>query len=477
MRASAEITSGNLPMHELSYQWFRVEGDSTNATLLEEQTGSALYFEQTELTHDGSYYVEISSSTLRCRSRTMRLRVMMSVLAKVQATIDKEGQMLTSDTPRAVIVDSSGNRMSSMLLPILLTEALTVYVAAVSLEYDLDTPLQCEEDLPSNMTHKESLIFWLDTMRIGAPTAPILVVCTKADLVSEVTRVRRVQAIKDCVESSAAFKCGARIIGYQVVSSATCEGIEAVRDVLEAERTLLERYGSTVSVGCFKFFSIIGELACQEHHITWSQAKSIAHSCGITSDAEIRSLLQDMTNIGLLLWHDTAYACKLVILDVEWIITQATELLCRRRIEERLLSENCAHTGRLIQLRDKGRLDAALIPEIWSGLRSDEERAAVLEYLVTFGLLAKLPSSPAQFSDINDKDKTVKIKDGMVELNNADFTVNWIGAWKDGAKKIVAVEDWCGGKVSLDDQTAFENPVSQFYVVPALLPKSQDPSV
>ena len=64
-----------------------------------------------------------------------------------------------------------------------------------------------------------------------------------------------------------------------------------------------------------------------------------------------------------------------------------------------------------------------------------------------------------------------------MEVNNVNFTVKWIGAWKDGAKQIVAVEDWCGGKVRLDDETAFENPVSTFYVVPALLPKSQGLSV
>ena len=101
----------------------------------------------------------------------------------------------------------------------------------------------------------------------------------------------------------------------------------------------------------------------------------------------------------------------------------------------------------------------------------------MLDYLVTFGLLAKLPSSSAEFSDTKDKDKIVKVKDGTVEVNNANFTVKWIGAWKEGAKQIVAVEDWYGGKVRLDDETAFENPVSKFYVVPALLPKSQGLSV
>ena len=109
----------------------------------------------------------------------MRLRVMQSVLAKVQDIVDKEGEALTTDTPRAVIIDSAGQRMYYMLLHILLTEALTIYIAAVSLEYDLDTPLMCEEDLPYEMTHEDNLRFWLNTIYGRAPTAPILIVCTK----------------------------------------------------------------------------------------------------------------------------------------------------------------------------------------------------------------------------------------------------------------------------------------------------------
>ena len=411
-RASVEITWGD----EVSYQWFQIDSNSTKATALEDQTSMALLFERTELTDDGSYYVEIfcnalrgrsRSNTLRCRSRTMRLRVMQSVLAKVQDIVHKKGEeTLADDTPTAVIIDSAGQRMYYMLLHILLTEALTIYIAAVSLEYDLDTALQCEEDLPYGMTHRDNLRFWLNTIYGRAPTAPILVVCTKTDLVRcDEIRKKRIQAVHDCVRSSAAFKCGAKIIldlndQHLAVSSKEDEGFEAVRSVLERERTSLKNYGSTVSVGRFEFFSIIRELFAKkgEHRITWSEAKSIAHTCGITSDAEIQRLLQDMTDIGLLLWHDTTYARNLVILDLEWMITQSTELLCRRRIQERLMGENCAHTGRLIKLRDEGRLDAAVIPQLFSALRNDEERAAVLDYLVTFGLLAKLPSSSAEFS-------------------------------------------------------------------------------
>ena len=59
---------------------------------------------------------------------------------------------------------------------------------------------------------------------------------------------------------------------------------------------------------------------------------------------------------------------------------------------------------------------------------------------------------------MQDKNKIVEVKDGKVKTRNAEFNVNWTGAFTDGLKKIVSVEDEYGGKVLLDDETVFGNP-------------------
>ena len=52
------------------------------------------------------------------------------------------------------------------------------------------------------------------------------------------------------------------------------------------------------------------------------------------------------------------------------------------------------------------------------------------------------------FANAKDQNKTIEVKNGTVGVSDANFTaVKWIGAFTDGAKKIVAVEDWYGGKV------------------------------
>ena len=100
----------------------------------------------------------------------------------------------------------------------------------VSLEHDLDAALACEEDLPYNMTHRQNLLYWLNSIYGRAPTAPIVIVCTKADLVDDNTRGERVDAVQACVKSSVAIS---NVVGYREVSSKTGDGIDEVWQLLD----------------------------------------------------------------------------------------------------------------------------------------------------------------------------------------------------------------------------------------------------
>ena len=280
-----------------------------------------------------------------------------------------------------------------MMHRIMLTEALTIYVVAISLEYDLDEHLTSkftDDDLPYDMTHRQNLLFWLNSIYCRAPKAPILVVCTKADLIDKDVRKRRLGVVQQCIESSVALN---NIVGYRMVSSKTGEGIDEVRSILKKKRTSLMRYGSEVPLGWFKFSSIIRELAMQEPCITLSEARSIALDCGVTTHEEFTALLQEMNDLGFVIWHNTERAQDLVVLHVNWMVQQMTKLLCKRSLG-RIPMDDCLCDWSLIkQLRDEGRLKAAAIPAVWPELQTDEERESLLAYMVRFGLCSKLPTS------------------------------------------------------------------------------------
>ena len=98
----------------------------------------------------------------------------------VQA-IHRAVQITGSDveTRKLSVYDFAGQRMYYVMHQILLTEALTIYVVAVSLQHELGEQLRDHEDEKGQksydnvfgMSHGENLDFWLNSIHAKAPKA------------------------------------------------------------------------------------------------------------------------------------------------------------------------------------------------------------------------------------------------------------------------------------------------------------------
>jgi hypothetical protein len=226
-----------------------------------------------------------------------------SVMDKVNKILLQHGESLTDDMPKAIVFDCGGQRIYCAVQRLLVTEPLTVYIIVVSLADDLDDQLRCPEDLRYNMTHRQNLVFWLDTIYCHAKKAKIVVVGSKVDGLSEETRKERMAKVVQCVEST--LSCAKDVIaGLTYVSSKTGEGINELRAQIELLRPQLDGYGREVPVGWFKFFSIAQELVKQGlQRISYTEAQQIARQCGIHVENDVRAMLQRFNDAGLLLWR------------------------------------------------------------------------------------------------------------------------------------------------------------------------------
>ena len=287
------------------------------------------------------------------------------IMATTQRILRERGDALLDDSPTVVVLDFAGQRMYYTLHQIVITEALTRYVVAVSLEHDLDAALHDPEDQVFGMTHGENLDFWLNSIHSGAPSAPILLVVTKLDLVPEVVseaqRDARVAAIKASLRGKPYER---QITSVLCVSSKTGEGMDAVRAVLD-DTSRLQHYGDEVPLKWFKWKSLISEVVARDgddgsnRRISHKQAVQMAGACGI-DESDVDEMLAKFHSVGFLLWHSGTH--DLIVIDPQWMLDRMTELLCQRSIAE-LWSASADKKDAWSELQSSGRLSLELLPE------------------------------------------------------------------------------------------------------------------
>jgi hypothetical protein len=257
--------SGGTPNEPLEYQWSR------DGVVVDGQVSSNLRIAHATSTTTGGYRVEVwcQSQPTKVASSVAKVRIVSSVMERVNSILANQGASLTDDRPRAILFDFAGQRMYYTLQRLLLTGPLTVYIVLVALtnetdldfaanednpnrngpkrvpSWSLDDPLTCDEDLRYGMTHRQNLIFWLNTIFGLAPNAKIIVVCTKVEVLSKAQREERMEEVKQCVEKTLS---GAKdmIVDFVPVSSKTGEGINMLRSQIELLRSQLDGYGKEV---------------------------------------------------------------------------------------------------------------------------------------------------------------------------------------------------------------------------------------
>eukprot|EP01043_Picozoa_sp_COSAG02_P071666 COSAG02_NODE_13194_length_1429_cov_1.121053_1_plen_331_part_00 len=128
-------------------------------------------------------------------------------------------------------------------------------------------------------------------------------------------------------------------------------------------------------------------------------------------------MLQEFHDVGLIMWHNKPQTRELVVLDIQWMIDQMTELLCRRSIEQKENVSFGQNKARWVDLRRKGRLSIDLLPELWPALEP-VERQSVLNYMINFGLCCLLHDASHQ--DVEQIDRSTFLVPSLLPRSPGD---------------------------------------------------------
>ena len=100
-------------------------------------------------------------------------------------------------------------------------------------------------------------------------------------------------------------------------------------------------------------------------------------------------MLREFSDLGQIIWHDTAEARDLVVLDVQWFMDRMTDVLCHRSIRRHRANAASQGMRKLWNSLAKGRLSARLLPVLWPELSAAEHRS-LLASMATFGFVSRL---------------------------------------------------------------------------------------
>eukprot|EP01046_Picozoa_sp_COSAG06_P045782 COSAG06_NODE_6383_length_2956_cov_29.742387_2_plen_832_part_01 len=281
--------------------------------------------------------------------------------------------------PVVTIFDMAGQRMYYHLHAIMVTKTRTHYVVSISLAEDPHAPLAGEDSF-SNVTCLENFHYWLDVIHAMAPNAPITLVATKADLVSQEECQTRLHIIQKSLAGTPYRK---QIIGGVIPVSSKSPGdagIEVVRRDLQENlvsqslsdedteaapsmksstidvdskdgtkwqhklsarpRPGLTEYGREVPLAWFRFHETIVELKKKgTKRLSLDEAREQAELVGIGKDDagkgpdyELLLMLRTFTDTGVVKHADEPGIRDVIIIDLQWLVDTLCQLLSYRSI-------------------------------------------------------------------------------------------------------------------------------------------------
>ena len=246
------------------------------------------------------------------------------------------------------------------------------------------------------MTVLENLHFWLNSIAAQAPGAPILLVGTHSDAVTDAKKQAFIARVEESFKDTAFERM--LCAGIHCISSVQGDGIDSLRDLIERTVLSLKDYGQEIPLGWLKFVERAGELVADGTlRMSLAQLRSLAAACSIGKvengmDQELSLMLRCFSDVGLLLHIDEPRTRDLVTLKPQWLLDTMRELCDRTMLTNKsakLTSRDYAPEWRM--LLNHGRLDAEKLSRFVWPSADDEERSSILSLMEKFGLCCSLP--------------------------------------------------------------------------------------
>lgn len=222
----------------------------------------------------------------------------------------------------------------------------------------------------------EYLSFWLNSVGLHAPEAPLFLVGTRADNLSSEQKLEVTSQVLSIHEAS--FKqlrsTGKRQIF--AIDNRTGTGVDYLRGAIEATARGLDFVNAPVSIRWMQCLDKTVERA-SELNLCWlkiQEVKSIAETVGVRIGEELDDMLRLFHELGVVLYFTaTQNLRQLVITDPQWLIDGITQVIrddkLHKRDETSLEQGGLSEDARLLESSAIATRD--LLNHLWGSQHAD----------------------------------------------------------------------------------------------------------
>jgi len=262
----------------------------------------------------------------------------------------------------------------------------------------------------------EYLSLWLNSIYTFAPGAPVFVVCTCRDLLTEEQQQRIEQKVganvldkTPCDDQVVTCDETKKDIFFVDNTDSDDASVRALRRQIEtviAEHPYIEPHvRMRMPVEWLKVLDNLTELVkSNRQRIPRNEFVEIARDCGlgttrISLEDEVDGLLLKFHTLGLLVWHNKPSLRNMVVLDPQWLINAAATIIrdpALHQLEEIDRKLRRKLKASFTRLYEEAVLDAVMLPHIFpdppDGTYTAEERDQLVQLFEQFVLAVPLTS-------------------------------------------------------------------------------------
>uniref|UniRef100_A0A7S3V2N8 non-specific serine/threonine protein kinase n=1 Tax=Aplanochytrium stocchinoi TaxID=215587 RepID=A0A7S3V2N8_9STRA len=225
------------------------------------------------------------------------------------------------------------------------------------------------------------LTFWLNSAKIHAPEAPVIIVGTKAELLKE-DELKNINEVVSKLASrypQVVMRTTESITSFYPISNVEGTGVDDLRDIINAVTVEQKYVNRPLSLLWMKCLDTLIDLSERESRdwLSLTEVTKLANETGIRSKSEVLEMLKLFHELGKLFHFDaTDNLSSIIIMKPQWLVDRVAEVIRDKdmhqydELQQQRIKDNGLYED-YKRLYEEGITTRELLEDLWGHVQVD----------------------------------------------------------------------------------------------------------